>query len=100
MAENSYVNRPFQLEEAPEHWARLKSWGLTFSESLADGAVNEHSELTTVRINVTWDAVEHAGPGQYDTEYLAYLRTLLESLRGTGLVAYVVSHVPGFARQV
>lgn len=40
---------------------------------------------------MTWDAVEHAGPGQYDKEYLAYLRALLESLRGTGLVAYVVS---------
>lgn len=48
-------------------------------------------ELISVRINVTWDAVEHAGPGQYDQEYLAYLRALLESLRGTGLVAYIVS---------
>lgn len=48
-------------------------------------------ELTPVRINVTWDAIAHAGPGQVDSEYLAYLRSLLESLRGTGLVAYVVS---------
>lgn len=35
MAENSYVNRPFPLEEAPQHWARLRSWGLTFSEYAA-----------------------------------------------------------------
>lgn len=28
--ESSYVGRPFPLEEADEHWARLKSWGLTF----------------------------------------------------------------------
>jgi len=40
---------------------------------------------------VTWDAIEHAGPGIYDEEYLAYLRELLASLQGTGLVAYVVS---------
>lgn len=31
-AESSYVGRPFPLEEADEHWARLKSWGLTFRE--------------------------------------------------------------------
>lgn len=44
-----------------------------------------------MRINVTWDAIEHDGPGVYDQEYLAYLRNLLSSLKGTGLVAYVVS---------
>jgi hypothetical protein len=31
--ESSYVGRPFPLEEADEHWARLKSWGLTFCKS-------------------------------------------------------------------
>lgn len=44
---------------------------------------------------MTWDAIEHAGPGEYDTEYLAYLRELLASLKGTGLVAYVVSIYEG-----
>lgn len=90
MSENSYVNRPFPLEEAAEHWARLRSWGLTFSESRA-GVFLLRTKLTPVRINVTWDAIEHAGPGVYDKDYLAYLRALLESLRGTGLVAYIVS---------
>jgi len=31
--ESSYVGRPFPLEDADEHWARLKSWGLTFCKS-------------------------------------------------------------------
>ena len=41
----SFVGRPFPLEEADEHFARLRSWGLTF-----------------LRFLVTWEAVEHAGP--------------------------------------
>lgn len=53
-------------------------------------AVSTH-KLTAVRVNVTWDAIEHAGPGEYDKEFLAYFRALLQSLRGTGIVAYVVS---------
>jgi hypothetical protein len=27
----TFVDRPFPLEEAPEHFARLRRWGLTFS---------------------------------------------------------------------
>lgn len=27
----TFVNRPFPLDEAPEHFARLRRWGLTFS---------------------------------------------------------------------
>lgn len=33
-AQANYVGRPFPLEEADEHWARLKSWGLTFGTLL------------------------------------------------------------------
>ncbi|KAL1410100.1 hypothetical protein Q8F55_004103 [Vanrija albida] len=80
-AQSSYVDQPFPLAEAPEHWARLKSWGLTF-----------------LRVNVTWDALEHDGPGEYDKEFLAYFRDLLKSLRGTGLVAYVSVHQDVWSR--
>jgi hypothetical protein len=30
----TFVGRPFPLEEAPEHFARLRRWGLTFSKRL------------------------------------------------------------------
>ena len=53
----SFVNRPFPLDEAAEHFSRLRYWGLTF-----------------LRLIVTWEAIEHAGPGQYDEAYLDYLR--------------------------
>ncbi|WRT70672.1 uncharacterized protein IL334_007670 [Kwoniella shivajii] len=80
-AQVTYVNRPFPLEEADEHWKRLKSWGLTF-----------------LRITVTWDAVEHEGQGIYDQEYLDYLRKLLQSMEKYGLVAYVAIHQDVWSR--
>ena len=43
----SFIGRPFPLEEADEHFSRLRAWGLTL-----------------LRFLVTWEAIEHAGPGQ------------------------------------
>lgn len=31
-ADVTFVGRPFPLEDAPDHLARLRRWGLTFSE--------------------------------------------------------------------
>ncbi|MBN2780910.1 MAG: cellulase family glycosylhydrolase, partial [Candidatus Marinimicrobia bacterium] len=59
--EVSFVDRPFPLAEAPEHFARLYHWGYRF-----------------VRLLITWEAIEHAGPGRYDTAYLAYIRRIAE----------------------
>ena len=41
----SFIGRPFPLEEADQHFARLKRWGFLFCRFL-----------------VTWEALEHAGP--------------------------------------
>jgi hypothetical protein len=56
----SFVNRPFPLSEAHEHFARLQRWG-----------------LTCIRFLVIWEAIEHQGPGLYDHEYLNYVREVL-----------------------
>ncbi|KAI0783200.1 glycoside hydrolase family 5 protein [Abortiporus biennis] len=77
----TFVGRPFPLEEAPQHLARLRRWGLTF-----------------VRFLVTWEAVEHLGPGKYDTEYLSYVRSLLSLFPQYGIVAFVALHQDVWSR--
>ncbi|KAI5119471.1 hypothetical protein M0805_007205 [Coniferiporia weirii] len=77
----TFAGRPFPLEEAPEHFARLRRWGLTF-----------------IRFLVTWEALEHTGPGEYDLEYLEYLKALLSLLPQFGLVAFVEMHQDVWSR--
>ncbi|KAF8843464.1 glycoside hydrolase family 5 protein [Paxillus ammoniavirescens] len=77
----TFVGRPFPLEEAPQHFARLRRWGLSF-----------------IRFLITWEAVEHAGPGIYDMEYLTYIKNLLSMLPEYGLSAFVVVHQDVWSR--
>ncbi|CAA7263297.1 unnamed protein product [Cyclocybe aegerita] len=77
----TFVGRPFPLEEAHEHFSRLRRWGLTF-----------------IRFLVTWEAVEHGGPGVYDTEYLDYIRELLSLLPKYGMTAFVSMHQDVWSR--
>ncbi|TFK32388.1 glycoside hydrolase [Crucibulum laeve] len=77
----TFVGRPFPLEEAHEHFSRLRRWGLTF-----------------LRFLVTWEAVEHEGPGIYDTEYLDYIRKLLSLLPQYGMTAFVSLHQDVWSR--
>jgi hypothetical protein len=71
----SFVGRPFPIEEADEHFARLREWGLTF-----------------VRFIVTWEAIEHAGPGQYDEAYLDYLVQVIEKARHYHIRLFIDPH--------
>ena len=64
----SFVGRPFPLEEATEHLSRLKSWGVTL-----------------LRLEVPWEAVEHAAPGQYDEAYLDYVVEVVRRAGEMGL---------------
>ncbi|KAI9905569.1 hypothetical protein PsorP6_014120 [Peronosclerospora sorghi] len=77
----SFVNRPFPLTEAPVHFARLRRWGLTF-----------------VRLVITWEAIEHAGPGIYDREYLEYFRELIQLAGDYGILIYVDPHQDVWSR--
>ncbi|KAI0752493.1 glycoside hydrolase [Daedaleopsis nitida] len=80
-ADVTFVGRPFPIEDAPDHFARLRRWGLTF-----------------VRFLVTWEAVEHTAPGVYDMEYLEYVRKLLSIMPQYGLVAFVAIHQDVWSR--
>lgn len=77
----SFVGRPFPLAEADEHFARLKDWGLTL-----------------VRLVVPWEAIEHAGPGQYDKEHLQYLHDLIAKADKHGLQIIIGPHQDAWSR--
>ncbi|MGA2766561.1 MAG: cellulase family glycosylhydrolase [Spirochaetia bacterium] len=77
----SFVGRPFPLEEADEHFARLNSWGLTF-----------------LRLQVTWEAVEHTGPGRYDEDYLDYLRAIVVKANEHGMLVLIDPHQDVWSR--
>jgi hypothetical protein len=77
----SFVGRPFPLNEADEHFSRLRAWGLTF-----------------LRLLVTWEAIEHAGPGQYDEEYLVYLRAIVEKAAEYEIQCFVDPHQDVWSR--
>ncbi|GAB4473852.1 MAG: cellulase family glycosylhydrolase [Anaerolineae bacterium] len=77
----SFVGRPFPLEEAREHFTRLREWGLTF-----------------LRFLVTWEAVEHAGPGIYDEAYLDYLVEVVRLAGEHGLTLFIDPHQDVWSR--
>jgi hypothetical protein len=77
----SFVGRPFPLEEADEHFSRLRAWGFTF-----------------LRLLVTWEAVEHAGPGIYDEEYLDYLYQIAQKAGEHGISLFIDPHQDTWSR--
>jgi len=79
--EVSFVGRPFPLAEADAHFARLKRWG-----------------LTTLRFLTTWEAVEHAGPRQYDAAYLEYLEAVVRKAGEAGFHVFVDFHQDVWSR--
>lgn len=77
----SFVGRPFPLAEADEHFSRLRAWGMTF-----------------LRFLVTWEAIEHAGPGQYDTDYLDYVAAILKKAHEYGIEVFIDPHQDVWSR--
>jgi len=77
----SFVGRPFPLAEADEHLGRLREWGLTF-----------------VRLLTTWEAIEHAGPGIYDEEYLDYLQAVVEKAAEHSIDVFIDPHQDVWSR--
>ncbi len=77
----SFTGRPFPLDQADEHFRRLRRWGLTF-----------------IRLLVTWEAIEHAGPGIYDEAYLDYVRALVVKAGEHGLTLFIDPHQDVWSR--
>ncbi|KAJ3030404.1 UNVERIFIED_CONTAM: hypothetical protein HDU68_009218 [Siphonaria sp. JEL0065] len=77
----SFIGRPFPLADADEHFLRLKGWGLTF-----------------VRLLVTWEALEHQGPGLYDEAFIDYLICILKKAEKHGIKCFIDPHQDTWSR--
>jgi hypothetical protein len=77
----SFIGRPFPLNEADEHFTRLKSWG-----------------FNALRLLTTWEAIEHAGPGIYDTAYLDYFTEICRRAGEFGMYVFIDFHQDAWSR--
>lgn len=77
----NFVGRPFPLEEADTHFARLQRWG-----------------FNCLRLLTTWEAVEHAGPGIYDEAYLDYFAAIARRAGDFGFHVFIDFHQDAWAR--
>ncbi|MGH8445045.1 MAG: cellulase family glycosylhydrolase, partial [Solimonas sp.] len=77
----SFVGRPFPLADADEHLGRLRGWG-----------------FNALRMVVTWEAVEHAGPGQYDSEFIESIGRICERAADHGFFIFIDFHQDVWSR--
>lgn len=77
----SFVGRPFPADETDEHLGRIAGWG-----------------FNTLRLLVTWEAVEHAGPGQYDLAFIDSIARICERAADFGLVVFIDFHQDVWSR--
>jgi hypothetical protein len=77
----SFVGRPFPISEADHHFERLRTWGFNF-----------------LRLLTTWEAIEHAGPGIYDNEYLDYFEEIVKKAGEYDFTIFVDPHQDVWSR--
>ncbi|QNA86597.1 glycoside hydrolase family 5 protein [Sphingomonas sp. So64.6b] len=77
----SFVGRPFPLDQADAHLARLAHWG-----------------FNTLRLLTSWEAVSHAGPGLHDEAYLDYLRAVCRKAAAHGFFVFIDFHQDVWSR--
>jgi hypothetical protein len=77
----SFVGRPFPLSDADEHFARLAAWGFHF-----------------VRFLITWEAIEHEGPGIYDQAYIDYVYAIIKKAGEHHINVFIDPHQDVWSR--
>ena len=76
-----FVGSPFNLSEAPEHFGRIKAYG-----------------FNTIRFLISWEALEHKGPGIYDERYIVYVIEILKTAKSFGLIVLMDPHQDAWSR--
>ena len=77
----SFIGRPFPEAEAVSHFERLRKWGFNF-----------------LRFLVTWEAIEHGGPGIYDEAYIDYVGRIVELAEKMGFYLFIDPHQDVWSR--
>lgn len=77
----SFIGRPFPEEEAIQHFRRLKKWGFNF-----------------LRFLVTWEGLEHGGPGIHDLGYIEYIGRMVELAEKMGFYLFIDPHQDVWSR--
>src|SRR6056300_498628 len=77
----TFVNRPFPIAEAPLHFRRIRACGYTI-----------------IRYIITWEAIEHSGPGQYDYDYINYVKSILQIANEYNIQIYIDPHQDVWSR--
>lgn len=77
----SFVGRPAPLDELDRHLDRIERWG-----------------FNVLRFLVTWEAIEHAGPGEHDEAYLDYVRECVRRAGERGLLVFIDPHQDVWSR--
>ncbi len=70
-----FTGRPFPKEDAHLHFSRLKLFG-----------------YNTIRYIFTWEAIEAAGPGIYDEEWIQHTIDILRTAKEYGFYIFMDPH--------